>query len=349
MDNAQKIKSCADNCGVKLYFMLKQIGGNPYIASKLMSLGYEGAVAVDFKEAQFYLDNKIKLGHAGHLVQIPNCLLEKILLAQPQVVTVYSEEKILQINKICKKFNLKQGILLKVSDEGDILYRGQEAGFSLAEIVSIAQKYKDLKNAEIIGITSFPSMLYDGNKQSIEPTHNFETLLKASIILEKCGCKIKQINAPSASCCRSIPKLAELGANYAEPGHAFTGTTPLHAVCDEPETPCIIYLSEISHNFKGNSFCYGGGHYRRSNMKNAFVGYADSYQEMEVCEPDSQSIDYHFELKGESKEGACVIMSFRTQIFTARSDVVLIENLHRAGSPKIAGIFDSRGKSIFGT
>ncbi|HNV04746.1 MAG TPA: hypothetical protein PKH64_01360, partial [Petrotogaceae bacterium] len=49
--NAQKIKKEADKYGVKLYFMTKQLGRNPLIASKISEIGYEGAVTVDFREA----------------------------------------------------------------------------------------------------------------------------------------------------------------------------------------------------------------------------------------------------------------------------------------------------------
>ena len=41
--------------------------------------------------------------------------------------------------------------------------------------------------------------------------------------------------------------LAAAGATQIEPGHGLTGTTPLHAVEDLPETPAVVYLSEVSH------------------------------------------------------------------------------------------------------
>lgn len=52
IDNAKKILEAAKVRNIRLYFMLKQLGRNPYIAKKLVELGYEGAVVVDFKEAR---------------------------------------------------------------------------------------------------------------------------------------------------------------------------------------------------------------------------------------------------------------------------------------------------------
>ena len=45
--NAAAIVSSAKEKGIKLYFMLKQIGRNPVLAQELVKLGYDGAVVVD--------------------------------------------------------------------------------------------------------------------------------------------------------------------------------------------------------------------------------------------------------------------------------------------------------------
>ena len=51
MENGRQMKKVADEYGVKLFYMLKQIGRNPLIAKGLDELGFDGCVAVDFKEA----------------------------------------------------------------------------------------------------------------------------------------------------------------------------------------------------------------------------------------------------------------------------------------------------------
>ena len=82
-----------------------------------------------------------------------------------------------------------------------------------------------------------------------------------------------------------------------EPGHGLSGTTPLHAYRDCDEKPCVVYVSEISHNFEGNAYCYGGGFYRRSHVKHALVGSEfDQMKQVEVTPPTLESIDYYFGL-----------------------------------------------------
>lgn len=110
------------------------------------------------------------------------------------------------------------------------------------------------------------------------------------------------------------------------------------------ETPCIVYVSEISHNFEGKAYCYGGGHYRRSHMKYALVGRnLKNAQKMEVLPPSLESIDYHFELEKECEIGVAAVMAFRFQIFVTRSDVVIMEGIHK-GKPEIVGVYDSLGR-----
>lgn len=102
IENASLIKKEADKYGIKLYFMTKQLGRNPYIAKKLMKLGFDGAVAVDFREAEILYSSGIKIGNAGHLVQVPKCKIEPLLKASPEVITVYSIDKAKQISLAAK-------------------------------------------------------------------------------------------------------------------------------------------------------------------------------------------------------------------------------------------------------
>ena len=124
IENAKKIKEEADKYGIKLYFMTKQIGRNPIICKEFMKLGYEGAVVVDFREAEVMINNGIKIGHVGHLVQIPKALVEKVVRSKPDYITVYTLEKAKEINEVCEKFGLKQNIMLRVLGENDNLYSG---------------------------------------------------------------------------------------------------------------------------------------------------------------------------------------------------------------------------------
>lgn len=345
LDNAKKILNEANKYKIKLYFMLKQLGRNPYLAKELVKLGYAGAVTVDFKEAQLMMDSQIPIGNVGHLVQVPSAMVSKIVAYGPEVITVYSMEKAEQINEAAEKLGRKQKILLRVCGKKDVIYSGQTAGFHLEELEETAGmillKYKNL---EIAGVTSFPCYLYDEKLGDIEPTENLNTVKAAEEILKKIGIKTDIINTPSATCVHTIQKMTEFGGNCGEPGHGLTGTTPMHAEKDMEEIPAIIYVSEISHNFMGHSYCFGGGHYRRSHVRRALVGEnMESARDCQVIPPADECIDYHFEIPSESRVGDTVVMAFRYQIFVTRSDVVLIKGLKKK-IPQIVGIYDSQGR-----
>jgi predicted amino acid racemase len=138
----------------------------------------------------------------------------------------------------------------------------------------------------------------------------------------------------------------KLGGNEAEPGHALTGTTPKHAEYDLPERPAYCYVSEISHNYGGHSFIYGGGYYRRGHLKNALVRDGSVLKHAHVLSLDNSSIDYYLELDTQLDEGLPVVMASRTQIFVTRSTVALVKGLH-SGAPELVGLYDSQGKKLW--
>ena len=57
--------------------------------------------------------------------------------------------------------------------------------------------------------------------------------------------------------------IKENQGTHGEPGHALTGTTPFHVNRRAVEKPAYVYVSEISHNFRGKSYFYAGGYYSR--------------------------------------------------------------------------------------
>lgn len=347
MDNARHIKAAADQNGISLYFMSKQLGRNPLVCKALVDAGYAGAVTVDFREALTLIDQGIPLGHVGHLVQIPTHGIEKILQARPEVITVYSVEKAKQISDVACRLGLVQNIMLRVLDAGDTLYPEQYGGFYLEELAEKARLIESLPNIHIHGVTSFPCFLYDERKGSICPTHNVETLLKAQTILESSlSISLKQLNMPSASCAANMAAIALQGGTHAEPGHGLTGTTPYHAYQEGVEIPCIAYVSEISHQLKEASFCYGGGHYRRSHMEQALVGSSfETALKVKTLSPDVESIDYYMTLQTAANVGDTVVMSYRTQIFVTRSHVAVVAGI-KENKPKLLGIFDSQGREV---
>ena len=187
LDNAKLLIEEAKKNNIKLYVMTKQIGRIPFLAKKILELGYSGVVAVDFKEAEIMIKNNIPLGNIGHLVQTPTKLLEKVIKSNVEIMTVYSYEKIEQIHKIANKLNKIQDIMLRVLEEDSTVYSGQSGGFYLNELEGLCMKVKELKNIRINGLTSFPCYLYDKSMNKVKPTKNIETIKKAQNILKKYG------------------------------------------------------------------------------------------------------------------------------------------------------------------
>lgn len=52
LENGKRLIETARLYGIELYLMTKQFGRNPWLAEKLLALGYSGIVAVDYKEAR---------------------------------------------------------------------------------------------------------------------------------------------------------------------------------------------------------------------------------------------------------------------------------------------------------
>ncbi|SHO43933.1 alanine racemase [Anaerocolumna xylanovorans] len=343
--NAAIIKKEADQYGIELFFMLKQIGRNPYIAKRLVELGYKGAVAVDFREAQIMMEHGIPICHAGHLVQIPRMLLKEFLEYGIEYITVYSLEKAQEINEILKESGKKQKILLKFVDEACMIYPSQESGFQIGEIETITKELSGLSSVEIAGVTAFPAFLYQEESQSIEILHNCEVLETAARYLEEHFKRKIERNLPSCSQKSLMKTIHERKGTQAEPGNALAGTTPNNFDGSAEEIPAILYLTEISHNYEGKSYCYGGGLYSRGKAKKALVCKEDIQELVDVNMPCSENIDYYFSLEYEGRVSSTVIMCFRTQIFDTRSQVILVEGL-REHAPKIIGRYDSQGKLL---
>lgn len=340
--NAQLMLAAAKSSNISLYFMLKQLGCNAEVARMLTRMGFSGAVAVDWHEALHYKQNGIPLGNIGHLVQIPEGALGELLEVHPQIITVYSLEKARSISRLAAQRSMVQDIMLRVIGPEDMLYSGQVAGFPLESLRDAAEELKKLSNIRVSGVCAFPCFLYDETAGDIMPTSNTGTVRSAAALLESLGFAITQLNMPSASCARSIPMIAAAGGTHGEPGHGLTGTTPWHHK-HSAEQPALVYLSEVSHNYDGKGYCYGGGHYRRGHMENALVGSSlDTAHKMTVTPPDLDSIDYHFTLERPCPVGATVVMAFRTQIFVTRSDLALVEGLS-AGTPRVTAVYDALG------
>lgn len=337
LENAKNILNEAKKYNINLFYMLKQVGRNPYLAKKLEDLGYKGAVCVDFKEVEVMMKNNLKLCNIGHLVQIPKNTLSRVIEYGVEIITVYSYDMIKEISNIALSLNKTQDIMLRILDENSEIYPGQESGFSVNEVKELIPKLKDLKGVKLNGITSFPCFLYSPDEKCIKETNNLFSVLEVNEFLKNKNSYVKHINLPSVSTVENIKKIYSYGGTDAEPGHALTGTTPLN-IDSGVEIPAYLYISEISHVFKNNSYFYGGGYYPRGHMKH---GYIDN-KIVNVNNFNATNIDYYLSLEGKYNIFDPIILCFRTQMFVTRSDIVLIEGIH-SNNIHIVGIYNTQG------
>lgn len=344
--NASLIAETAKKYGLKLYFMTKQFGRNPVIARAVVESGIEKAVAVDIDEARVLYKNGIKVGHIGHLVQIPKNYMKEALSMMPEVVTCFSVDKAKQVNEAAQELGVVQDILLRVIDDGDYIYPGQEGGIALSNLEKVATEIKKMNHIRIVGVTSFPCLLYNEQTDNIEPTKNMITLKKAKEILMGMGIQVTHINAPSVTSVSSIPLLNKMGVTHGEPGHALTGTTPLHAAGNQPEGQAMIYITEVSHRDEKRAYVFGGGFYHRSKMKKAYSPVLNTLFDVEEISPEA--IDYYGTIIDEKRllsVGDVIIFSFRTQVFVTRAKVAIIEGISK-GLPHLIGVYNSIGDEL---
>ena len=350
--NVRALVQAARENQLTLYMMTKQFGRNPDLARIIAAAGIERAGAVDPWEALALGRAGIKIGNVGHLVQIPERMIAAVLALEPEVVTVFSLEKARAISAAALQLGRSQPILLKVMGAADTVYEGQLGGIAEAELLPVAAAILRLPGVRIAGVTSFPCFLYDAASGQVKPTANAATVMRCAASLRReLGLTLAQINMPSANTATTFPQLRQLGATHAEPGHALTGTTPLHAYQEQPELPAMVYVSEISHVYQDKAYTVGGGFYRRSQVKQAMVGAgfaAMAGNRLDAEEIAADSIDYYGTLRMNGRParvGDTAIYAFRTQIFVTRSEVALVEGVQR-GSAQISGIYDSQGKKL---
>ncbi|MEM7047716.1 MAG: alanine racemase [Pseudomonadota bacterium] len=345
-ENAQLFTTEARKYNLKTFAMTKQVGRHPGFCKAVMDGGIEKCVAVDLACAVACARAGMKTGHLGHLVQIPMASAEYAAQnLQPDYWTVFNKEKAQQAAQAAKKAGYQQNLLARICHERDTFYRGHEGGFAADEILRVADYLNNLDGGRFAGISTFPALLYDSKHQRIAPTANLKTLTKARDTLNKAGYQDIELNAPGTTSTITLEALAQAGATQCEPGNGLHGTTPLHAIQDLPETPAVLYLSEVSHHHGGYAFCFGGGLY----IDPVFPDYqvkalvsakptASAKALLPVEIPPPSAIDYYGMIEQNPSApvpvGASVIFGFRGQAFVTRASVVGLAGIHQ-GKPQV--------------
>jgi len=369
--NARLIKQAADRAGLQVYPMTKQVGRNPLFVRAVARAGMPKLVCVDWMEARLLARrspgglarqraqtraSQSSIGHVGHLVQIPRREATAIASLAPEVWTVFNLQKAREAAEAAQQVGRAQDLLLRVVRPGDTFYPTHDGGFALEDIVSAAREIARYPSVRVVGVTSFPTLLFDPGKRSVYLTPNMETLrLAADRLRRELGLEISQINAPGTTSAETMQMLAEAGATHVEPGHGFTGTTPWHAHADLPEKPAICYLTEVTDLRGDHAYVLGGGLYVDPVIPpyqvRALVGKDGDRALTNIADADLGSpagIDYYGLLDRKSARveiGDSVVFGFRAQAFVTRAHVAVVRGISRR-NPVVAGTYDARGNKL---
>lgn len=351
-ENARAITTEAGLHGLTVYAMTKQIGRNPDFCQALKAGGIDAVVAVDMADARATYRAGMRLGHLGHLVQVPRAELPAALAMGPDHFTVFSMEKAREAAALAAEHGREQAMLVRLYAPDDEFYSGHEGGFPAVDIVRIADEIDALEGARFAGVTTFPALLFDGATRSLRRTHNLRTLERAAADLRAAGRDRLEINAAGTTSSAALPVLSAAGVTQVEPGHALTGTTPLHAVEDLVELPAACYVTEVSHLYEGRAFCFGGGMYVDPVFPpyqvRAVVGRdPGSTTLLDATLPPAEAIDYYgqLDLAGapDVAVGDSVVLGFRIQAFVTRAYTAGITGL-ASSEPHVAGIWTATGE-----
>ena len=178
LENGKRLIETARLYGIELYLMTKQFGRNPWLAEKLLALGYSGIVAVDYKEARVMRRAGLPVAHQGHLVQIPcHQLLTPLNRAPTSSPCLLSQSA--GSSAAAVKAGRIQSVLLKVYSDDDFLYPGQESGFVQHSLHEVVAEIQNLPGLHLAGLTHFPCLLWDEAAGKVLPTPNLHTLVQA--------------------------------------------------------------------------------------------------------------------------------------------------------------------------
>lgn len=355
-ENARAIREAADAAGLKVFAMTKQMGRNGDFIRAVAAGGIGEAVAVDMECARACANAGMRIGHLGHLVQVPRAEADAAAALGPRYWTVFNDEKAAEAGAALAAAGQggEKRFLARLFAAGDTFYKGHEGGFPAEEATAVADRLDAIEGGGFAGITTFPALLFDPQARRIRPTHNAETLRRAAEALAKAGRRDIEINAPGTTSSAVLPALAEAGATQCEPGHGLTGTTPLHALEDLPERPAAVYLTEVSHLHAGRAYCFGGGLYIdpvfpdydvKAIVSREPTSAATALRSVDI--PPPAAIDYYGMIdasgSGAPEVGDSVVFGLRQQAFVTRAYTAGIAGLS-AGRPRVGAIHDAYGR-----
>jgi predicted amino acid racemase len=246
-------------------------------------------------------------------------------------------------------------VLLRVHAPGDTFYFGHGGGFPLGEVESVAGEVQRLGGLTVAGVTTFPCLLADAARRTVEPTHNLATLIEAARRLRAAGYAISQVNAPGTTSAGTLARLAASGATHVEPGNAVHGTTPEHIFDSAaPELPAIVWVSEVSHLDGDDAYIFAAGYYvdrvLGAYQLRAAVGRDDSLVDrvLDVETAPEGAIHYYCIARSARQAGVrvgdTVVFCFRPQTFVTRARTQAVAGLHTGADPALRRSYDQEAR-----
>jgi predicted amino acid racemase len=357
--NAAVFRDAAEATGLHTYFMAKQFGRNPDACRAAVEAGLPSAVAVDTQCLEAEVRHGIPVGHVGHLVQ-PHRGSERVIIdARPEVVTIFSLEVAERIATAARAADRIQDVLLRIHAPGDHFYFGHGGGFPLSAVEDAAKAVNAIGGLRVVGVTTFPCLLADPVSRTVAPTHNLGSLTEAARRLRAAGVDVRQVNAPGTTSAHTLETLAKAGATHVEPGNALHGTTPLHVFDSAaPETPAIVYVSEIGHFDGEDAYVFAAGYYIDKVLGDypltALCGHDESLvdRRLSVETAPEGAIHYYSIIRDARRQGVqvgdTVVFCFRPQTFVTRARTQSVAGLHTGSHAEFRARYDQDARAVEG-
>lgn len=256
--NTRMMATEAKRLGLRAYAMTKQDGHNPYVGAIALEQGFDGIVAVEAIQAHVVHRLGQRLGHVGHLSNIPRHQVEQILSYEPDVVTVHTVEAARNVSDAAIAVGRVQDVYVRVNRAGDAQFFGMVGGWAIDDCVEAIRPILALPGVRLAGLTTHPVIAYSGGRAAdAEPVDSFFTMLEAKDLLESAyGITGLRVNCAANCNMRTFSTLASHGATDMEPGGAIAGSTFFE---DLLEIPAQVYVSEVMHEWDGHVYTLGGG------------------------------------------------------------------------------------------
>lgn len=335
--------------GLGLWFVAKQFGRNPELI-RAVARHNPAYAAIDLPEARILRAGGARPGNLGHLRQVPVRDLPEVLTWRPETVTVFDLANAAAVSRAAERLGVVQDVLIRLeSAPGHRAPGAREGGVPLGELDTLTAEFEGLPGIRVAGVTGFPCVLCDPASGQPRATRTFDHAVAAHRILADRGHTDLILSTPSATSVAALPLLAERGATHGEPGHALTGTTPLHAADPgQPERPAYVYVSEVAHTLAdGRPAVFGGGFYPRGGARNALLPRSQTRATVEPA--PAENIDYYRVLTrpppAAAEPGDRVIFAFRTQMFVTLSTIAIVSGL-ATSEPRLRGLYDAHGRAV---